>query len=423
MASEVRATTNAALTYSRAPAQCARTAIARPDALPLSLMICDAAQGGDRQAAARAFLLTVGKAVARLAQTVCAITDTEDARILREQLPRCAQEPTEEARLAAFADALIAWTERTVPPGMDTKEELDRLLRMNKEEDRLINDKALDAAFPRELEVVADRPRITGSHGVTIDFVRSNGRDFVLKTVPAICTHMALREAAAYNFLRRRAVGHELHAPLYHGMRMCNGGFELLLERADTCSADVFLASQPELCMSERVTMALQIAEAVLFINQRGILHRDIALRNAVRVRNRWVLIDFGLALVPGLVSTEGPSERENVRSGALPERAPESIDCGEFNRRTEVYMLGCALLHIFSGARNTGKGEVSAEAIEAVHKCCPVYGQIFAPLVADCVNPMPGKRPDLRQVVEELADVEKHIREYERMIAKRRRR
>lgn len=389
-------------------------------------MLSNAAQGGDRQAAARAFLVTVERAVARLAQIAYSTTDTEDARVLREQLPRCAQEPTEDRQTAAFADALIAWTERTVPPGMDTTEELKRLLRMSKEEDMLVNDKALDAAFPKNFEVAADRPRITGSHGVTIDFGRANGRDLVLKTVPAVCAHMARREAAAYNLLRRRAAGHELYAPLYYGKRMCDKGYELLLERAETCSADVFLASQPALGVHERVTMALQIAEAVLFINQRNILHRDIALRNVVRARGRWVLIDFGLALVPGVVSTEGPAERENVRSGALPERAPESIDCGEFNSRTEVYMLGCALLHIFSGARNTGKGEVPEQAIATLRDACPHCGQVIMNLVTDCVDPVPRKRPELHQVVEELRALEElflALERVERIAAKRQRR
>lgn len=380
-----------------------------------------AAHGADRTADARAYLAQEDVAGYLFRMARIALYRDPEAPQAAELSRAYASALQSGMDKAACATALAAWAESVTAPGYPKADLLKDLARDARVEYKRIYDKKPESAFQSKVALEEGASVINGSHAVTVAFVAGGG--LVLKTVPGGCMHMAEREAAAYNLLRSYK-DHDLFTPRFHGMCRAEDGFRILLERAERVNAEAFIASAPS--TKERVTMALHLAEAVSFVNRFGVHHRDIALRNLVRLRGRWVLIDFGLALVPGLVSTEGPSELQNLRSGALPELAPESIECGEFNKRTEVYMLGCAILHIFRGARNTGKGEVPEQAITALRDACPHCGQVIANLVADCVDPMPRKRPELRQVVEELKALEDlllALERVERIASKRQRR
>lgn len=204
---------------------------------------------------------------------------------------------------------------------------------------------------PRDFSqaVVTARPEfqpIRGT-GTTIEWVSVDGELLVRKTITV--QSIASREVAALNHLSGRR-GAEQHVVAYRGHTLRAGGIsEVFLEPADCKNArDVVLPNTP---VSVRIAMAVAFAESIAFLHANGVIHRDIALRNFLLARERWLVCDFGFARVPGLFSAEREECTDVIRYGGPHDAmAPEAITRGECNTATDVFMLGCTLFHLFWG-------------------------------------------------------------------------
>jgi DNA-binding NtrC family response regulator/tetratricopeptide (TPR) repeat protein len=99
----------------------------------------------------------------------------------------------------------------------------------------------------------------------------------------------------------------------------------------------------------ELLLIFLEVAGAVAFLHENGILHLDIKPSNIVvaesRGRKRGVLIDFGLSR-RGL--PEAPAEKLR---GSLPYMAPEHFREGALGPWTDVYALGVTFYRLATGA------------------------------------------------------------------------
>src|SRR5438552_14847770 len=90
-----------------------------------------------------------------------------------------------------------------------------------------------------------------------------------------------------------------------------------------------------------------QIAGALDYAHQRGIVHRDIKPQNMLlrAEDDRLLLADFGIAKV--LSATSGQSQTGVM--GTLAYMAPEQLN-GHVSRATDVYALGCVLFQMLTG-------------------------------------------------------------------------
>ncbi|MCA9320003.1 MAG: tetratricopeptide repeat protein [Planctomycetes bacterium] len=92
--------------------------------------------------------------------------------------------------------------------------------------------------------------------------------------------------------------------------------------------------------------LARQIAEALEHAHARGVLHRDVKPSNImVTATGRAMLVDFGLAQVDGVSRITLPGRAP----GSLPYMAPEQLNGGEIDERTDIYALGVSLYELLT--------------------------------------------------------------------------
>jgi eukaryotic-like serine/threonine-protein kinase len=133
--------------------------------------------------------------------------------------------------------------------------------------------------------------------------------------------------------------------------RLQSGG---LLDRAAAVASDQSCAAVTSVTIAERgesqyhrriARIGLQVAEALGYAHDQGVLHRDIKPSNLLMDEEGtvWVL-DFGLA------KTEAVGEQSASRDivGTLRYMAPERFD-GRSDRRSDVYGLGITLYELLT--------------------------------------------------------------------------
>lgn len=150
------------------------------------------------------------------------------------------------------------------------------------------------------------------------------------------------------------------------------------------------------------VGVLMQVCSAVHLAHQRGVLHRDLKLRNVmIGPLGEPYLIDWGLAC-----SIEPDSELDLpwVRSeeklrGTPGYMAPEmaAVESEQIGVRTDVYLLGGCLHAVLTGWPRHG-GRTVIEQLASAYSSRPVsFGPHVPPGLGEIVNKATARRPDDR--------------------------
>ncbi|HEY1015149.1 MAG TPA: serine/threonine-protein kinase, partial [Herpetosiphonaceae bacterium] len=107
---------------------------------------------------------------------------------------------------------------------------------------------------------------------------------------------------------------------------------------------------QRPLAIDEVFGIAIQLAEALHYAHQQGVLHRDLKPGNVLfRPNGDLVLVDFGLAR-PAALASNDQLTKSGMIMGTLAYMSPEQLQAHPVDRRTDIYALGVMLYQMLTG-------------------------------------------------------------------------
>ncbi|WUH23657.1 serine/threonine-protein kinase [Streptomyces sp. NBC_00448] len=100
----------------------------------------------------------------------------------------------------------------------------------------------------------------------------------------------------------------------------------------------------------ELIDIALQLASALAYAHERGVVHRDLKPTNIMRLGDGTVKVcDFGIARL-GDDSFSSRLTGTGVALGAAHYMSPEQINASVVDQRSDLYALGCVLYELATG-------------------------------------------------------------------------
>src|SRR6266540_3175833 len=152
----------------------------------------------------------------------------------------------------------------------------------------------------------------------------------------------------------------EVNGSLYYVMPYVEG--ESLRQRLDR---------EPQLPLADALQIARDVADALAYAHQQGIVHRDIKPENILLEAGHAVVADFGLARA--LTAAAGTTvSQAGIAMGTPAYMSPEQgAATAQLDGRSDVYSLGCVLYEMLAGPPPfTGD---SAQELLARHPLEPV--------------------------------------------------
>ena len=228
------------------------------------------------------------------------------------------------------------------------------------------------------------------------------GRDVAIKILPKIFTTDPERLARFEREARMLAALNHPHIGAIYGLEEGDGVRALVLELVEGDTLAQRLKAGP-LPVSDALTIARQIADALDAAHEKGIVHRDLKPANIILqgapgpTPARWKtaassvdsppprvsddinvkVLDFGLAktVASDAASAQDLSQsptvtvggtREGVILGTVPYMSPEQARGKPVDKRTDIWAFGCVLYETLT-AQPTFAGETISDTIAAI--------------------------------------------------------
>jgi len=253
------------------------------------------------------------------------------------------------------------------------------------------------------------------------------GRDVALKVLPAAFAENAERMA---RFQREAQVLASLNHPniaAIHGVEETNRTRFLVLELVEGPTIQDRLRSGP-VPVAEALNVACQIAEAVEYAHEHGVIHRDLKPANVKLTGDgRVKVLDFGLAKAMSAPGTEtrepnGPDSPTmsptlsspitgaltgaNVILGTAAYMSPEQARGLQADRRSDVWSFGVILFEMLTG-QQLFTGETVSDTVASILKTQPDWSLLPAdapPRLQELLQRCLAKDP--RERLRDLGDV-----------------
>ena len=165
-------------------------------------------------------------------------------------------------------------------------------------------------------------------------------RLLALKFLPP---QLVASEAEKARFLQEAKAASALNHPnvcVIHDIQEEKGQQFIVMEYVDGVTLRKKFESKP-LTVNEAITYAIQIGEALKEAHSQGIVHRDIKSDNImINSKNQVKVMDFGLAKLKGSLKLTKTSSTV----GTLAYMAPEQIQGGEVDARSDIFFWHCPL-------------------------------------------------------------------------------
>jgi Tol biopolymer transport system component/predicted Ser/Thr protein kinase len=172
------------------------------------------------------------------------------------------------------------------------------------------------------------------------------------------------------------------------------------------------------------IDYAIQIGEALQEAHSKGVVHRDIKTDNImVNSKNQVKVMDFGLAKLKGSLKLT----RTSSTVGTLAYMAPEQIEGGEIDARSDIFSFGVVLYEMLTG-HTPFRGEHEAAMVYSIvneeptpiQKYLPEISSEFVHILNRALEKDPNDRYqnvaemviDLRRTRKETTRVTRHLEE-----------
>src|SRR5450432_4903198 len=110
------------------------------------------------------------------------------------------------------------------------------------------------------------------------------------------------------------------------------------------------LAREKQLPLDDAIRIAREVADALQYAHQHGVIHRDIKPENILLHGGHALVADFGIALAAS--KTGGTRMTETGMSLGTPHYMSPEQAMGErdLDARTDIYALGCVTYEMLTG-------------------------------------------------------------------------
>jgi serine/threonine-protein kinase len=155
-------------------------------------------------------------------------------------------------------------------------------------------------------------------------------------------------------YQRELEIGKRLHHPNIQGLLAeghLDGGTSpyLVLEFVDGTLLREYLRKHAPLPVDEAIRIAVQLADALQYCHEHGVVHRDLKPENVLIEPDGTVkLVDFGIALLQG--ARRLTFRRLTSGFGTPDYMAPEQVQGSRGDARTDVYAVGVMLYEMLTG-------------------------------------------------------------------------
>ena len=231
-------------------------------------------------------------------------------------------------------------------------------------------------------------------------------RDVALKVLPEVFARDTERMARFRREAQVLASMNHANIATIYGLEESNGTCALVMELVEgptlaerirvaqgpLSGLSAFRVEEPQsqgvaLQLDESLHVAKQIAEALEYAHERGVIHRDLKPANIkVTADDNVKVLDFGLAkALDSQDSTPNMQDsptltiaatRPGVILGTVAYMSPEQA-CGKrVDRRADIWAFGCVLYEMLTG-QQAFSGETVSETIAAVIKDVPDFSKL----------------------------------------------
>jgi Tol biopolymer transport system component len=210
-------------------------------------------------------------------------------------------------------------------------------------------------------------------------------RDVAVKALPDAVAADPDRAARFEREAQVLASLNHAHIAVLHGLEEADGRAFLILElvEGETLAQRLGAGRLP---LSDALTIARQLADALEAAHERGIVHRDIKPANiALTPDQRVKVLDFGLARTldraprgDGAVTVTEAGTAAGVVLGTAAYMSPEQARGLPSDQRTDIWAFGCVLYEMVTGLRPFS-GHTASDIIAGVLERQPDWTRIPA--------------------------------------------